>query len=304
MALAQDLRVALWHAPVTRNGPGLLLRDLANRDEQLVTFANEIQSADADIVVLTRFDFDASGQTLAAFADLIDGGYAFAIPLRSNAGVPTLADMDSDGRFGEPEDSQAFGRFPGEEALAILSRYPTFHTEVRSFNDLLWRDVPDGLMAESDTGRDTQRLSSGGHWIVPVEIGAQGHAHRLSLLVGHAGPPVFDGPEDRNGRRNRDELRLWEQIIGQVDRPYLFTANTNLDPDRGDGYRDAMAEFLSAQHVNDPLAGQTTAHWDTPGPMRVSYVLPSPDLGVVDAKVLPVLQGQHHSLITVDLTLP
>ena len=31
----------------------------------------------------------------------------------------------------------------------------------------------------------------------------------LHLLAHHPTPPVFDGPEDRNGRRNHDEAALW-----------------------------------------------------------------------------------------------
>lgn len=296
--------MALWHAPLTRDGPGLLLRDLTEGTADLTMFAKAVADINADIVVLTRFDFDASGQTLEAFAAQVNGDYGFLLPMRSNAGVPTGRDMDGDGRLAEPEDAQAYGRFPGQEALAILSRFPIHVDDAQNRNDLLWRDLPEGLLRDSDHGTDVQRLSSGGHWSVPINVSRGKQTYRITLFIGHAGPPVFDGPEDRNGRRNRDELRFWETILDSADRPFVFMANTNLDPDRGDGYREAMARFLTNPGIVDPLAGQITAHWESPGPMRVSYILPSSDFGIVSARVWPVIEGQQHSLITVDLRLP
>ncbi len=301
--MARDLRVALWHVPLMRDGPGLLLRDLVRQDAVVVSVAKALSDANADIIVLTRFDYDATGATLRAFADLVDGDHAFVQPLRSNAGIPTAFDMDGDGRLGEAEDAQAFGRFPGQEALAVLSRFPIDTEGLRSFNDILWRDLPDALVTEADIGLDVQRLSSGGHWIVPVILPDTGTGAFVSLLIGHAGPPVFDGLEDRNGRRNRDELRLWAQIINDETGPFVFMVNTNLDPDRGDGYRDAMSQFLLNQRLVDPLPDQITAHWDSPGPMRVSYVLPSREFEIGAARVWPVIDDQQHSLITVDLKL-
>lgn len=302
-ANAVDLRVALWHAPFTSDGPGLLLRDVVQHAAPYPGLATEIARMDADVVVLTRFDYDASGDTLRAFAALIDRGYVFTQPLRSNAGVPTGMDMDGDGRLGEPEDMQAYGHFPGQEALAVLSKWPIDVQAMRHFNDLLWADAPDGLMSAQDPGQTTQKLSSGGHWVVPIEMSVQGQTHRIAILIGHADPPVFDGPEDRNGRRNRDELLLWDRIIAGTEHPYIWMGNTNLDPHRGEGYRQAMAGFLRGQNRYDPLAGQVTAHWDTPGPMRVSYILPSTDFDVTAAQVHPALEGQHHSMITLDVTI-
>lgn len=89
MADAKDLRVGLWHVSLSRDGPGLLLRDLLEKDPALIAVADAIGVADADIVVLTRFDYDASGVTLRTFADLVDNDYRFVLPLNSNSGRPT-----------------------------------------------------------------------------------------------------------------------------------------------------------------------------------------------------------------------
>lgn len=290
--------------PLTRDAPGLLLRDVLERESSVVRIANAIAEAEADIVVLTRFDFDASGITLRAFAELVGQGFEHGLQLRSNAGVPTGLDLDADGRLAEPEDAQAYGRFPGQEALALLSRFPILSDEAHGYNAELWRDMPDTLMMPTDPGWDIQRLSSGGHWTVPIHVPDGETTRTVTILAGHAGPPVFDGPEDRNGRRNRDELRLWTRILAVTDPPFVFMANTNLDPERGEGDRDAMAAFLRQDLLRDPLPGQVTAHWSRPGPMRVSYILPSAGVEVHAARVWPVIEDQQHSLITMDLVLP
>lgn len=306
---AQDLRLALWHVPLSRKGPGLLLRDLQRRDPSLMAIAQALRSADADIIVLTKMDYDATGAALAELSDLVDAGHTDILPLRSNAGLPTGLDLDGDGRLGEPEDAQAFGWFPGQEALAVLSRFSILRDEMRSFNGLLWRDVPGNHAEKTDAALDVQRLSSGGHWVVPIRVPTDDGGDRVfTLLIGHAGPPVFDGPEDRNGRRNLDELRLWQHIMHGAqgpapEPPFAFMANTNLDPERGEGYRAAMADFLADPRVQDPLPGQITAEWDRPGPMRVSYLLPSSGVRVRAAAVWPSLPEEQHRLITLDITL-
>ena len=57
------------------------------------------------------------------------------------------------------------------------------------------------------------RLSSKSHWDVPIDVGG-GIVH---VLASHPTPPVFDGPEDRNGLRNADEIRFWADYIASDD---------------------------------------------------------------------------------------
>ncbi len=84
------------------------------------------------------------------------------------------------------------------------------------------RTLPGALLPEVDgkpfpspQALAVQRLSSVGHWDVPVLLGA---GKRLHLLAFAAGPPVFDGPEDRNGKRNHDEVAFWSLYLdGRLD---------------------------------------------------------------------------------------
>ena len=61
----------------------------------------------------------------------------------------------------------------------------------------------------------------------PVEQVALGHpgarsgSTTLHVLASHPTPPTFDGPEDRNGRRNHDEIRFWADYISPGQSGYI-----------------------------------------------------------------------------------
>ena len=65
---------------------------------------------------------------------------------------------------------------------------------------------------------DVFRLSSKNHVDVPVKID-NGTVH---FLVSHPTPPVFDGPEDRNGTRNHDEIRFWADYVDPARSGYIY----------------------------------------------------------------------------------
>jgi hypothetical protein len=262
-----------------------LLRDIGKDDDPQLTAAFAvIVHISPDILLLTDFDYDYDGMALQAFAAALDYPYHFA--LRPNTGVQTDLDLDGNGRLGEARDAQGYGRFSGDGGMAIVSRYPIDADDVVDMSDLLWNDLP-GAMQPTTMRPDVsaiQRLSTSGHWIVPVEtpIG------RVSLMAYAATPPVFDGPEDRNGLRNRDELLLWENTLDTAPPTgFVVLGNANLDPLGGEGYSTAMAAFLTRPILQDPHPGQPTANWpeDGPGDLRVSYVLPAATWQVKDAGV-------------------
>ena len=306
--------MATWGAPLSRDGPGLLLGDILDpEDEGIAAVVAVILAAHPDVLLLTDMDWDRDGAALGALAErLAEEGldYPHRLALAPNAGLPTGLDMDGNGTAGEPRDAQGYGRFRGDGGMALLSRWPL--GEVRDLSALLWRDLPgarlpsvDGRPFPSEEAQAVQRLSSSGHWIVPVE--APGGP--VTLLAWAATPPVFDGPEDLNGRRSADELALWARVLdgafGPAPQDYVLMGDAQIDPLDGEGWRQDMAALLADPRLQDPRPGSEggllapggegqgdpaldTADGpeDGPGNLRVDYVLPAATLRVLDAGVL------------------
>ncbi|MEM9579254.1 MAG: endonuclease/exonuclease/phosphatase family protein [Pseudomonadota bacterium] len=298
---AQTLRIATLHAELGRKGPGVLLRDL-ERDPQVAAQRQLIDAIDPDILLLTKVDVDAGGQTLAALQARFgfDHGYSE---------MPNSAVFAGDMRMG-------FGPFAGAGGMVLLSRHPIDPARTRSYSAVLWKDVPGAVVPLKQDGtsffpaavQQSLRLATGGLWVI--------ESAGLHLVVFRNTTPAFDGPEDRNGLRQRDQLRLISQVLDKLQAPFVAVGNTNLDPDSGDGHRAAMRDFLSRPDLQDPvprspMGGVKTAFWDKPGPMRVSYVLPSRDLTVTGAGVVwpasgplrdSAEQASRHRLVWVDIT--
>ncbi|MFN7599368.1 MAG: endonuclease/exonuclease/phosphatase family protein, partial [Cereibacter sp.] len=140
--LAETLRVATFHAELSRDGPGLLLRDILRSDPQVEAAARVIAFADPDVLVLLGIDYDHGLVALGAFADRVAAAgsvYPHRFALRPNTGYATGLDMDGDGRLGGPRDAQGYGRFAGQGGMAVLSRLSIDPAGVRDLSGLLWR---------------------------------------------------------------------------------------------------------------------------------------------------------------------
>jgi hypothetical protein len=295
-----------------------------------------LAALDADVVLLTAVDFDHGGVALTLLAErLAKAGtpYSHQFALRPNTGTQTGFDVDQNGRIGDPRDAQGFGLFSGNAGMAVLSRLPIDADQARDFSDFLWRDLPVALIPEgTDPGLlEIQRLASTGFWDVPVLT----DSGTLHLLAWHATPPVFDGPEDRNGKRNHDEAAFWRLLLeGGLPMPppagaFVLLGDGNLDPMDGDGLRDGISALISAPalldsaprgthdrtesgHAGDPALD--TVLYETLGGLRLDYVLPSSDLTVTGAGVLwppasdplfPDLSAaSRHFPVWVDIVLP
>lgn len=214
--------------------------------------------------------------------------------------------------------------------MALLSRLPIETGAVRDFSGLLWADLPgatlprrNGALFPGDAVYEVQRLASVAQWDVPVKAGAT----VLHLLAFHAAPPVFDGPEDRNGLRNADELRLWQLYLGgrvpgfaPPEGPAVIVGDANNDPAKGDGRHEAIVALITDPRLQDPqpqsaIGGNDTVDWPAPGPgrLRVDYVLPSAGLRVLASGVFwpetgPMAEqaasASRHRLVWVDVDLP
>lgn len=341
---ADTLDIALFHTSLARQGPGLLLRDIAGgKDPQVTAVVQIITDAAPDILLLLDVDYDHGLVTLKALRDRlaaagIDYPHVFALP--PNTGVATDLDLDGDGRLDGPRDAQGYGQFAGQGGMAILSRHPVITDQVQDHSARLWRDMPGALLTHPDGAPllghkilGQQRLSNTGHWAVPFDVEGQ----TLWLLAFHATPPVFDGPEDRNGRRNHDEAKFWSLYLDGVFGPapadrFVIIGDSNMDPHDSEGRPEAMKALLNDPRLIDPRPtgggaqmatpgqkgdpAQDTVRWPEPGPgnFRVDYILPSADLTVTAARVhWPALSdpmsavGQtasRHHLVSVTLDWP
>ncbi len=279
----RTVRVATFNVSLNRRDAGELLSDLSKGSQQARQVAAILRTVRPDVVLLNEFDFDESGEALRVFQQQYleaDPGPGSVAPLKYphsftalvNTGVPSGVDFNNDGKTDGPTDALGFGWFPGQYGMVILSRFPIDRNSVRTFRRLLWKNLPaaavpvdpvSGKRWYSTSAWNTLPLSSKSHWDVPVIVAGQ----RLHLLAAHPTPPAFDGPEDRNGRRNHDEIRLWAEYISPGDKPWLLDdkgvagglphgrsfvilGDLNADPVDGDSYSTAINQLLQHPRVN------------------------------------------------------
>jgi endonuclease/exonuclease/phosphatase family metal-dependent hydrolase len=300
---------------------------------QLRKAAEILRRVQPDVVLINEIDYSADANCARRFAERYlanrrDGLAALDLPhvvyLPVNTGVPSGFDFTNDGDTTDPEDAFGFGAYPGQYGMALFSRYPLDAKAVRTFQRFLWKDMPGHLMPDGRAGRPAYysadavqvfRLSSKSHWDVPVRV--QGRV--IHFLVSHPTPPVFDGPEDANGRRNFDEIRLWADYIsgGTAARyivddqgragglaagsSFVLLGDLNADPFRDPPTygRTAISQLLAHPAVRDPKPrgeGEWLVRPDRtryPGDARtqtnsfgrLDYVLPSRDLEIVGSRV-------------------
>lgn len=282
------LRVATYNTSLNDDADGGLIRRLEGDDRAAHDVAAMLQRVHPDLVLLNEFDYDAAGRAADLFQQkylaLSQGPglsplrypYRYLAPV--NTGVPSGLDLDGNGRVATDgrargDDAWGFGLHPGQYGMLVLSKYPIDTAAVRTFQLLKWSAMPDASRPADPRARrffhpdavwNALRLSSKSHWDVPVDT----PLGRLHFLVAHPTPPVFDGPEDRNGARNADELGLWRAYLDDApaDRAWLcddaggcgglpagerfvIAGDMNNDPIDGDGRHDAILALLHHPRV-------------------------------------------------------
>lgn len=315
-----------YNAELTRKGPGLLVRDLARfEDPVLRATLQRIVGLAPDVLALQSVDYDHSGVGLSLVQQRLaelgwDMPFSFAAP--PNTGVPTGFDLDRDGRLDTASDRQGYGEFQGQGGMALLSRYPLVTEDAQDFTDLLWRELPGAVMPASyysTLEQEVLRLFNVGAWDVPVAL----PGGTVRVLVVQTSPPVFDGPEDRNGLRNADQIRFLTTHLGNMGDRFVLMGGLNNDPHDGEGVSPPLLALLESRLVQDvqPVAkiysedpahlgpaDQDTVDWPGDiGSLRVDYILPSASWGVAASAVerdAPAGQsgdGPLHKPVWVDL---
>lgn len=303
---AAGFTVAQYNASLFSDEAGGVLRRIeGGADLQARKVAAILQHLRPDLVLINEFDYHADGALADVFQrQYLEVGqyqqqpihYPYRFIAAVNTGVPSGMDLNGDGQIGgagrkHGEDSFGFGLHPGQYGMLVLSRFPIDMAKVRTFQTLPWAQLPGaqrpvhpatgrGWHADADWPR--LRLSSKSHWDVPVQT-PLGLVH---FLVSHPTPPVFDGPEDRNGLRNADELALWRHYLDGGELPWLcddqgrcgglpagalfvLAGDLNNDPVDGAGQRRAIQALLQhprvLEHAAPTSAGAVQASLDAGG---------------------------------------
>jgi endonuclease/exonuclease/phosphatase family metal-dependent hydrolase len=272
IAASLPLRVATYNTSLYDETDGGLIRRLEAGDPAARNIAAVLQRVRPDVVLLNEFDYDAAGRAADLFQhdylEVAQGadGQALRYPYRYlapvNTGVPSGLDLDANGMVGgegrsRGDDAWGYGLHPGQYGMLVLSRYPIDTAQVRTFQRLKWSAMPDTSSPIDPRARRHYypdaiwrqlRLSSKSHWDVPI---ATPHG-RLHLLASHPTPPVFDGPEDRNGARNADELRLWREYLDNDPADAAWLCD---DSDRCGGLPASERFVIAGDLNNDPVDG-------------------------------------------------
>lgn len=280
----QNIRFATFNASLNRDAEGKLIEDLSTPDnKQAQAIAEIIQRNNPDVVLINEFDYDAQGKAAQLFqqnylevnqngVDAEKYPYVYLAP--SNTGIPSGLDFDNNGRVEGGNDAYGFGTFPGQYGMVLYSKYPIATDQIRTFQNFLWKDMPGALLpddANTSTSNDWYspeelaafRLSSKSHWDIPLNINGE----IVHVLASHPTPPVFDDTEDRNGKRNYDEIRLFSDYITPGKNSYIYDdkgnfgglkagekfvimGDQNADPFDGDSFDNAINQLFDNPLIN------------------------------------------------------
>lgn len=285
MATPGALKVATFNASLFRQRQGELLEDLeGGQDSSAKRVAEVLQRVQPDVFLINEFDYDAGGEAAKIFAEqylaqaqngATPFGELFVYVPESNTGEHSGEDLDQNGQVVSEmgsvsygNDAYGFGTFPGQYGMAIFSKYPIDTQGVRTFRKLGWSAMTDNLQPVDWYGEqaaNAMRLSSKNHVDLPVKVGDK----TLHLLVSHPTPPSFDGPEDRNGRRNHDEIRLWSDYLSvgesdgyivddagntgglEANAAFVILGDLNSDPQDGGSQPEGITGLLTHPRVQD-----------------------------------------------------
>lgn len=340
---ASTVRFASYNVALFRKAEGELAKDLrSGEDQQIKNVAAVIQKNNPDVIALLEFDYDPSGQLVDDFQknylakpqqgqEAVE--YPYSMQFASNTGVASKFDYNNDGKVELPNDAFGFGNYEGQYAFAILSKYPLEVASIRSYQQFLWSKMPDAKVPTTEDGmpyysEDTWnqfRLSSKNHVDLPIRIN---NTTTIHTIIAHPTPPVFDGPEDRNGKRNFDEIRLLKDYVQNADyliddkgkkgglkkgSSFVIMGDLNADPIDGDSYKGAINQLLDAPEVNQEVSNgkwipysnggkaynKRTTDKGNPGHdtaffgARIDYVLPSNNLKVLKTGVFWPAKGEE-----------
>ncbi|MBD2179389.1 phytase [Pseudanabaena sp. FACHB-1998] len=296
-----SVRFSQFNASLNRNAEGQTVTDFSTpNNAQAKAVAEIIQLNNPDVLLINEFDYFAASPlqpvTLLQqnYLGVSQNGatpvnYPFVYIAPSNTGIASGFDLNNNGvavttpgTTGYGDDAFGFGNFPGQFGMLLLSKYEIDTPNIRTFQNFLWKDMPGNLLTNDPTVDNPNttvnenlngfyspeeiavlRLSSKSHWDVPIKVNGE----TVHLLLSHPTPPTFDGTEDRNGKRNADEIRFWADYITPDKGGYIYDdkgktggiatgssfvimGDQNADPLDGDSFNNAIRQLLLNPNIN------------------------------------------------------
>ncbi|WP_087025710.1 endonuclease/exonuclease/phosphatase family protein [Thaumasiovibrio subtropicus] len=349
------IRLAQFNVALSYSHAGKLngLLDAENLDDRISRIASTLRLNRPDILLLAEFDHQGDeeatrtverfvqryclGEDEALLGEPID--YPYSYVAESNTGRCCQTGLTHSGKPKLPADGIGFGEFLGQYNFVLLSRFPIDADQVKSWQNMAWRSMPHHHIPTNYylPERESELpLSSKNHLLVPINVlGKQIH-----VLCCHPTPPVFDGDEKRNQRRNQDEIQLLIDIIdnatylrsdqggkgGLNDQcEFVVLGDLNNDPYDGEGEASVIHSLLSHPRLHRQVAlgrqqprskgaffhgislqrqdvhrAGKSVFWTHLNGLRLDYVLPSAGLAVKDSGVFWPEKREPHRSLLED----
>ncbi|GIU49335.1 succinyl-CoA synthetase subunit alpha [Shewanella sairae] len=275
---------------------------------QIRNVAAIIQKTRPDVLMMGEYNNDGTGEDLSALkgfqtnylsvAQSLDGAggeanlepieYPFAESYGTNTGRLSGFDLNNDGYVAKKEDvnsfnyandSWGFGKYHGQYAFALMSKYEIDTKNTRTFQNFKWKDLEgaenpflDGENWYTDEEWQLMTLSSKNHVDAPILVPTKDGTETIHILMSHPTPPVFD--TGKNLLQNAAEVEFWHSYVTNAQDFYddagktgaltegahfVIVGDQNLDAATGAG--DGMTEVMAALHA-DPVVNQNVTNGD------------------------------------------
>ncbi|MGF1701083.1 endonuclease/exonuclease/phosphatase family protein [Photobacterium makurazakiensis] len=276
--------------------------ETAKKIIQIRNVAETIQRVRPNAFVLAEFNNDGTGEDMAALNGFHDNylahaqngqdpiNFQYKKNVATNTGKPSSFDLNNDGSTTDTgDDAWGFGGYHGQYAFAVFSQFEIDESNVRSFQNFKWKDMPGEKNLEivncndpynplpttngkvcgdnwyDDNAWEQFPLSSKNHIDLPLIVPTTTGNEVIHFLVSHPAPPIFDNPGNHNTERNRAELKFWNDYIASESYFYddngkegglasgskfVIAGDLNADSQQGDGDRRTISELLNSPYVN------------------------------------------------------
>lgn len=334
-----DIRVGTVRAGMTGSTEEDLLEDLRSGVfPPAQSLAEAAQLNRPDVLLVTGITSDGDEEIAEALRSKylevgqngqegLDYPYVYAGP--SNSGNESGADLDGDGVVGGPGDAIGYGDHPGQHGMIMFSSYPIEQNGIRTFQDFLWEDLPDGAAGSSEHSeleRSVMRLTSAAFWDVPLTVDAGAGSERTVNIVASSIARPQD-PADVDADRGDDERRMIaDYLAGEA----WYLTDDDGDPATGTGSEFVymgepatqydlpgsasgdMAELLDSQAVQDPepeavtqeplssrsvgsggSQSRATRTVDDGMDVRSAFILPGADMDIGESGVFWPAEGEY-----------